>query len=118
MSTKKEGTERMAEGDIIPEECIKDAKDFIEQLHENVEYYKSLVGWNSITADEEADKFCAYISLLRYKDHPHALFVLYERQLEIDEEFGERNVQNVVEFIKYRTKRYYEVLKENGYIDE
>ena len=104
--------------DYIPSECIKDARDFIKTLGEDVAIYRQLRTYHLTGNDEEAEKFAAYFYMGTYMQYPHALITLYEAQERIDEAFGPYDAQNVTEFINYRMRSYYRLLKNNGMIDD
>jgi hypothetical protein len=103
--------------DYIPAECIRAAQEFLKRLQEDVRIYRQLEQLHMIARDEEADRFCAYLSLGRYADYPHALITLYEAQDDIDEAFGPHDTRNIFSFIRYRMKSYYRLLGDNGMTD-
>lgn len=108
----------MGDGDTLPGNCVLDARDFINTLTENIKVYKQIRRMNLVGSDYEADYFCNYISSMQYAKFPHSLIFLYESIDKIDEEFGAHDEQNVVEFMRFRMKRCYEILKQNGMVDD
>lgn len=104
--------------DYIPAELFHEAKDFFENMDADVGIYKKVKNINAIQPCIEADKFIAYWDMERFKDYPHALILLYENKPDIDLSYGETEVNNAFEFLQYRMKSYYLLLKENGMINE
>lgn len=104
--------------DYIPAELFHEAKDFFQNMDDDVEIYKKVKSIRAIKPCEEADKFVAYWSLERFNDFPHALITLYENKPDIDMSYGEVEVNNAFDFLQFRMKSYYLLLKENGMINE
>lgn len=104
--------------DYIPVELYHEAKDFVQNVSEDVEMYVKIKQLKAIQPDEDADKFVAYWNLERYEDFPHALITLYENKYEIDSAIFEENLCNAFEVLQQRMKAYYLLLKENGMIND
>ena len=104
--------------DYIPVDIFHEASDFIKRMDEDVEIYKTCRRLKTVSSCIEADKFVAFWSLGRYSDFPHALITLYEHKEEIENGFGGVDTQNVLDFMQFRMKCYYLLLKENGMIGE
>lgn len=104
--------------DYIPIELWLEAKNFIKEVNDDVSIYKIICKTDGLPPCEEADKFCAYWDLERYKDFPHALIVLYENKPLIDMRFNVNDVMNAFECFQLRFKNYYLLLKEKGLINE
>lgn len=103
--------------DYIPIELWHEAKNFVKEVSDDVEIYKIIAKTEFLQPCEEAEKFCAYWSLERYKDFPHALIVLYENKPLIDMQFNVNDVMNAFECFQMRFKSYYLLLKDKGMIE-
>lgn len=104
--------------DYIPSECVKSALFFVQKTSEDVKNYEFLRKVKSVKQSDKADFFCAWWNLQRYEFYPHALITLYEAENEIDEEFGEHNVQNIIEFLQHRLIGFYDLLKKEGMLED
>lgn len=103
--------------DYIPSECIKDALFFVQKTSEDVKNYQFFQKSKIIEQNSKAECFCAWWNLHNYEFCPHALIMLYDAENEIDEEFGEHNVQNVIQFLQHRLIGFYDLLKAEGFIE-
>lgn len=104
--------------DYIPVELFHEAKNFFDDMEGDVEIYKKAREIGAIKNCEEADKFVAYWTFERFNKFPHALITLYEFKPEIDMAYGKIEVDSAFDFLQYRMKSYYLLLKENGMINE
>ena len=104
--------------DYIPVELWHEAKQFVEDVKDDVDIYHNAGKVANLKQCIEADKFCAYWSMESYEKFPHALITLYENKPLIDEKYDINDIVNPFELLQLRFKAYYLLLKEKGMIDD
>lgn len=102
----------------VPGECVQDALFFVQRTSEDVKNYEFLRKMKTTPPSAKADCFCAWWNLHKFESCPHALIMLHDAEEEIDEEFGDHTVQNVIQFLQHRLIGYYDLLKAEDYIED
>ncbi len=106
-----------AADDYVPVEIWHEAKDFIQDISDDVGIYEKFRSFEN-NLSEEALKFSAWWSFKRYVDYPHSLILLYENIERIQIEIGTYDVLDGFRQLESKLVLLYRLLKENGMINE
>lgn len=104
--------------DHIPGECLQAALFFVQKTTEDVKNYELLRKMKTVKPSIKADCFCAWWNMHKFESCPHSLIMLHDAEEEIDEDFGEHTVQNVIQFLQHRLIGFYDLLKSEDYIED
>lgn len=97
--------------DYIPVELWREAKNFMQDMTDNIEIYKKIKSFGSVKHNEEADKFVVWWEFKRYLDYPHALGLLYDNVSAVDEAVGSYEVMDAFNQLQMRMFLFYRILK-------
>lgn len=103
--------------DYIPIDIWHEAKDFIQDISDDVEIYNKFRTFEK-QLNEEALKFIAWWSFTRYVDYPHSLILIYENIGRIEIEIGSYDVLDGFRKLEHKFVLLYRLLKDNGMINE
>lgn len=98
----------------IPAEIMQDARNFIDEISDDVEMYQISKSVGLIGCNFEADAFVSFWLMQGYAEKPECLFLLYENRDYIESCFGLVDEQNINEFYVFRFVMFYRLLLDNG----
>ena len=108
----------MTTDEYIPMELWREARQFILDISDDVEIFNKFRNFEGIEINDEALKFVAWWEFKRYREHPHALILLYENLTKIDEEIGTYDVMDGFNQLQLKLVLLYELLKKNEMIND
>ena len=108
----------MTNDEYIPMELWREARQFILDISDDVEIFNKFRSFEGIQINDEALKFVAWWEFKRYREHPHALILLYENLTKIDEEIGTYDVMDGFNQLQMKLVLLYRLLRDKGMIDE
>ena len=80
--------------DYIPIELWHEAKNFIQDITDDIDIFNKFRNFENLEIKEEALKFAAWWDCKRYMDYPHSLFLIYENIDEILRTVGTYDVMD------------------------
>lgn len=104
--------------EYIPIEIWREAKEFIQDISDDVEIFNKFKTFDDIKIKEEALKFAAWWDFKRYQDYPHSLFLMYENLGNITRELGSYDVLGGFDLLQMKFILFYRLLHDRGIIDE
>lgn len=104
--------------DYIPIELWHEAKDFIQDITDDIDIFNKFRSFENLEIKEEALKFSAWWDFKRYLDYPHSLILIYENIDEILRTVGTYDVMDGFNQLQLKLVLLYELLKKNGMIND
>ena len=104
--------------EYIPIEIWREAKEFIQDISDDVEIFNKFKTFDDIQIKEEGLKFAIWWGFKRYLNYPHSLFLMYENLGKINRELGSYDVLGGFDLLQMKFILFYRLLHERGMIDE
>lgn len=104
--------------DYIPIELWHEAKNFIQDITDDITIFNKFRNFDNITINDEALKFAVWWEFKRYLDYPHSLILIYENYEDILKAIGTYDVMDGFNQLQNKLVLLYKLLKENGMIND
>ena len=97
--------------DYIPIELWHEAKNFIQDITDDIDIFNKFRNFENLEIKEEALKFAAWWDFKRYMDYPHSLILIYENIDEILRTVGTYDVMDGFNQLQLKLVLLYELLE-------